>query len=248
MSVLRQAGKIWLYMLLLGVFSLMVAPMLMLESPWLRIPLNLALLAGVALLAYNDGGYRGHKEVARGQTLAGRRESGAAVSDADLRACYRPLRGVLVAVLAALPFFAAAVALAALAKPYAYVLQSLPSWLAGYLRREDIGGALLYYGHGQGAGAADYLRVAVRLVMMPASYIISGFGDQFSLLLDRLSPLLVLLIPGAYAAGYLRGPAIHKLAAKRGEEAKRLHKKKVARKKKRERQARAGGKKPERLI
>jgi hypothetical protein len=141
----------------------------------------------------------------------------------------------------------AAVALAALAKPYVYALQGLPTWLTAYMRREDIGGALQYYGQTQGAGAVDYLRIAVRLVMMPASYIITGFGDQASLLLDRLSPLLVLFLPVAYIAGYLRGPAIHRLAAKRSEEAKRLHKKKVARKKKRERQARTG-KEPERLI
>jgi len=216
-----------MYMLVLGVFSLMVAPMLMLDSPWLRVPLNLALLAGIALLAYNDGGYRGHKEVSR--------------------ACYHPVRGALPAALAALPFFVAAVALAVLTTPYEYALQGLPTWLTAYLRREDIGGALQYYGHVQGAGAVDYLRIAVRLVMMPAAYIIGGFGDQASLLLDRLSPLLVLFIPGAYAVGYLRGPAIHKLATKRSAEAKRLHQKKVARKKRRERQARAG-KGPERLI
>ncbi|MCL2544780.1 MAG: hypothetical protein FWE77_02545 [Clostridia bacterium] len=246
-GALKQAGKILLYMLLLGLLSLMVAPILMLESPLLRVPLNLALFAGVALLVYHDGGIRGQKEVAHAHTMARRRESGVALSGEDLRACYHPMRGILPAALAALPFFALAAVLAALAEPHTYRLQSLPSWLSPYLRREDIGGPLQYYSQAQPAEIADYLRIAVRLVIMPFSYIAGGFGEQASLLLDRLSPLLVLIIPGAYAAGYLRGPALHKTAQKRSEEAKRRHKKKVARKKRRERQARAG-RKPERLI
>jgi len=247
MSNLKQAGKVVLYMLLLGLFSLMVAPLLMIESPWLRVPLNLLMFAGIALLAFNDGGVRGQREVARGFTLARRKESGIALSDEDLSACYHPMRGVLPAVIAALPFFVAAMALAIVAKPYVYTLQGLPPWLSGYLRREEIGGPLQYYANVQGMGAVDYLRIFVRVVIMPFSYIISGFGDQAALLLDRISPLLVLIFPAAYATGYLRGPAIHKQAEKRSEEAKRRHKKKVARKKKRERQAREG-KKPERLI
>ncbi|MCL2811085.1 MAG: hypothetical protein FWD25_04250 [Clostridia bacterium] len=247
MGEVKQAGKIALYMLLLGLFSLLVAPLLMVESPWARVPLNLLLFAGVALLAYNDGGVRGQREVARGQTLARRQESGIPPSEEDLRACYRPMRGVMAACLGALPFFLAALALAIWARPYVYTLQGLPTWLSGYLRREDVGGPLMYYNNVPGLGAVGYLRILVRVAIMPFSYIISGFGDQASLLLDRLSPLLVLILPGAYAAGYLRGPAIQRLAEKRSEEAKRLHKKKIARKKRRERQAREN-KGPERLI
>jgi len=246
-GALKQAGKILMYVLVLGLLSLMVAPLLIIESALLRIPLNLALFVGVVLLVYSDGGVRGQKEVANAYAMASRRERGIALSDEDLLGCYHPMRGVFSAALAAFPFFALAVALAALAEPAVYLLQSLPTWLTAYLRREDIGGALQYYSDVPGLGAVGYLRFAVRLAIMPFSYIAGGLGDQASLLLDRLSPLLVLILPGAYAVGYLRGPTIHKAAVKRSEEAKRLHKKKVARKKKRERQARAG-KKPERLI
>jgi len=236
-----------LYMVLSGFVSLIIAPALMLDSALLRIPLNLALLAGIVLLVYSDSGTRGQKEVAHSYTLARRQEKGAALSDEDIAACYHPMRGILAAALAAFPFFLAAIALAILAKPYVYTLQDLPTWLTAYLRREDIGSALRFYENLQGLQAADYLRLAVRLVIMPVSYMAGGFGDQAALLLDRLSPLLVLFIPGAYAYGYLRGPAIHRMVLKRNEEAKRLHKKKMARKKKRERQARAR-REPERLI
>jgi len=227
MSAIRQAGKIWLYMLLLALFSLMIAPLLMLDSPLLRVPLNLALFAGVALLAYKDGGFRGQKEVAR--------------------AGYRPIRGIEAVALAALPFFVAAAALAVLAKPYTYTLQNLPPWLVSYMGREDIGGALRFYENRQDIGLIGYVRFAMYQAIRPFYFIASGFGDQALLLLDRLSPLLVLIIPGAYAAGYLRGPVLHRRAAEHVEEAKRLHQKKVARKKKRERQAREA-KRPERLI
>lgn len=246
-GVIRQAGKIIFYVLMMGILSLLIAPVLMIDITILRILANVVVFAGVWMLLYGDGGTRGQKEVAYSQTLARRESAGGKITPEDISRCYHPKRGVLTAALGALPFLLLAVALAFLAKPVTYTLQDLPTWLKAYLRREDIGGALKYYDHLQGPGVVDYLRIVVRLTIMPLSYIAGSFGDEASLLLDRLSPLLTLILPSAYAIGYSRGHALNRMVIKRNEEAKRLHKKRVARKKKRERQA-AGNKGPERLI
>ncbi len=246
-GMVKQAGKIMLYVVMLGVLSLLIAPVLMLENLFLRIALNLLVLAGIGLLVYVDGVSRGQKEVAHSIRLAKRLDSGTPLNPEESVACYHPMRGIYAALLAAVPFIAMGIVLAVNAKPSTYALQDLPSWLTPYRERGDIGGALAYYNNLPGPELLDYLRIVVRLAIMPFSNIVGGLSDQASLLLDRWSPLLVLLIPAAYAVGYLRGPAANAALVKRNAEAMRLHKKRVARKKKRERQGTAK-KGPERLI
>ncbi len=245
-DVLRSAGKILVYILALGMLSLMLAQLLMTKNHALRILLNAVAFGGVWALLFLEGGAQGQKAVAHDRMLAQRVEQ---VAEPDKRAGrYRPMRGALAALLAALPLFLAASALAVLAKPYTYALQDLPLWLAGYRERADIGAPLAYYAVHSAPAAADYLRIGVRLVIMPAAYIAGGFGTAASLLLDRLSPLLVLLLPSAFALGYLRGPALDRKMLARNEQAKAEHQKKIARKKKRERQRQSQGKDPRRLI
>jgi hypothetical protein len=243
-----MTGKILTHVLVLGVLSLMLAALLMVKSAVLRIPLNLLLFCGVGFLLHLDAAHRGQKEVARAKMLAGRMRAGYVPDDHELSGCYHPMRGVAAALLAAAPFLLAAAALALLSRPFTYALQDLPSWLAGYQLNADVSAPLAYYAQNVGASAVDYLRPAVRLAIMPAAYLFGGFGSTASLWLDRLSPLLVLVLPGAYALGYLRGPAMDERMIVLNKEAKRLHQKKIARKKRRDQQRALGKKKPERII
>lgn len=250
-GMVRQAGKIILYMVMLGVLSLLITPLLSVESLWIRIPLNVMIFGGVWMLLYADGGSRGQHEVAHAERLAQRQhELGMAVVESDRNGCYHPMRGIAAALLSAAPFVLMGIVVAIAAQPYTYTLQDLPSWLKAYTRRPDIGGALAYYQQTAGLQVADYLRIIVRLVIMPISLLFGGFGDAGALLVDRMSPLWVILLPLAYAIGYLRGPALNVQVLARNEEAKRRHKKKLARKKKQERaRAKTGaGKGPERLV
>ena len=249
-DLLRQAGKVWLYTLVLAVVALLLSNVLIIENLVLRIAFNGILLGAVALLLYADGGARGEREVAFGESLARRAQGSQYTPEAqDLRKCYLPLRGLLAALLAALPLLALGLVLAAIARPYAYSLQDLPSWLSFYRRRVDIGAPLTYYTQTISMGAEDYLRLVVRLCSLPLAYVLGGIGDAGALAADRWSWLFALVLPCAQGIGYLRGPSLHATVLKRNEEAKRKHAKKLARKKKQaKRNAGANKKGPEQLI
>jgi hypothetical protein len=242
-GVFRMAVRVWVYTAVTVMLALVLAPLLITENHVSRVFFNVLLLGGVFVLAYADAATRGQKEFAQSRLLAGRMAAGHPVSGEDIARCYHPMRGVLAAIIAALPLLALTIPLAVLAKPYAYTLQDLPSWVSG-LGRADINDALAYYAAQAPMTLESGLRMAVRVINMPVAYLFGGFGDAAALLQDRLGPLFVLLLPAAFALGYLRGPALDAKVQKQNEEAKRLHAKKIARKKKRERQRAQGTKGP----
>lgn len=243
----RAAVKVLVYPLVLGLVSLIVAPLLMTEQAFLRIPLNLIVLGVFALLLYSDGLNRGERDTHSAAILEKRMATGYNPTDNELSGCYHPLKGLTAALLGALPFFLLAVALSLLAQPYTYQLQGLPSYLTPYLRRTDVGAPLAFYQEQVSPAVVDYIRVVVRLVIMSAAHMVSGMGDAASLLIDRLSPLLVLILPTAYAIGYLQGPDAYIKNLARNEEAKKAHMKKIKRKQKRAKAAR-DKKGPEQLV
>ncbi|MDR3050799.1 MAG: hypothetical protein LBU67_03660 [Oscillospiraceae bacterium] len=244
-GVWRYALRVFGYGLGMAVASLVLTGALMPESMILRILFNGALLAVFLLLLYSDAITRGEKETARREGLAHRAAEGRAAPTADdLAACYHPAKGVLGALLGALPALCLAVALALLARPATYALQDLPGWLAYYRRRADIGLALSYYDSTAGLAATDVIRLLVRVQIMPLANIVTPLGEGAALLLDRLSPLPALLPALVYALGYLRGPALRRRVLARNEEAKRKHLRKVTRKQR----ARRNKKGPESLI
>ena len=249
-SLLRQAGKVWLYAVVMTIMALLLSNVLILESLVLRILFNGVLVGTVAMLLYADGGARGEREVALGVSLSRRaRDAGYVVPAEEQSKCYNPLKGIWAAVLAALPLLVLGVALAFLAKPYTYTLQDLPSWMGFYRRRADIGAPLAFYAQGTAMALEDYLRLIVRLCSLPFAYVVGGMEEAGSMVIDRWSWLFALILPCAHAIGYLRGPALHAMVLKRNEEAKRKHAKKIARRKKQARRNAGGNKKgPEQLV
>ncbi len=247
-GLLRPAGKVILYMVMMGVLSLILTPILSAESPWVRLPINAVIFGSVWLLLFADGGSKGQHEVAHAIALRRREQAGSTVTDpGEISKCYHPMRGIVPGLLGALPFFVLAVVVMLTAKPYVYTLQDLPSWVRAYGQRPGMEGALAYYAQNTSVAFAEYCRIPVRIAIMPISMAISGFGDAGFLAVDRWSPLFVLLLPAAYALGYLRGESLNDRLIKQNEQAKILHKKKIARKKKRER-AQRERKGPERLV
>ena len=92
------------------------------------------------------------------------------------------------------------------AKEYTYVLQSLPKWLTQtYGVREDVMGPLGAYGQSAGMAMLDWVRMFVRLFIL---VFINLFEDpqKMTAMVDRLSPLMVSVLPIAYMVGYLLSP------------------------------------------
>lgn len=246
-TIVLPALKIFAYPLLMTLASFILSPVLMSEWTVLRIGGNALLVALMIFLLGYHGAFRGEKDVQNSYRLLALRQNGKEPSREELAAAFHPLKGVCTGALGALPWFVAAVLLALLARPYVYQLQDLPSYLQAYLGVPDVWAALSYYGEKVATTPVDILRVLVRLVIMPYVNMAGTLTDAVSLLMDRLSPLLVCILPLSYVVGYLCGPRMYRRTLARNEAAKKAHHKKVARNQ-RKAKAQREKKKPEKLI
>ena len=84
--------------------------------------------------------------------------------------------------------------------------------MQAYLRRDDVSGPLVSYIQSAGMGLVDILRIIVRLTVMPFISLV-GFSVETSdhygvYLIEKLSPLILLLPACAYGTGYLTGPSV----------------------------------------
>ena len=192
-------------LLLIGVMSFLVCSSLSFDSLPLRILLNgVVALAGPAVLYSNAVG-KGAEAVARGEILWQKKEKGKDYSASEKAICFHPMKGYLTALIGSLPILLCAAALAVMAAPQTTEAGTLPGWLNAYRRRSDIGNALAAYAAAPGLTAEDALRMIVRVALMPFVAMIGGENRQGMLLLERLSPLILLIPACAYGTGYLQG-------------------------------------------
>ena len=94
--------------------------------------------------------------------------------------------------------------------------------------REEVGRAVAYLQNTVPAAVwTDYVRVGVRFLLFPYVSLLGNMSDAATLLFDRISPLLALLLPAAYAVGYQFGPVRHAKTQKAIEEAKNRPRKRL---------------------
>lgn len=201
---LTRGLRILGFLLLSAVLYLFLGQLLAVESAWLRILLNISVLLVAYFLMFMDGAQSGEREVAYAEIALSRQEAGKPAKPAELARCFHPGKGFVSALIGVLPVFLLCLVYAFMAVRESYTLGTLPSWLAPYQARPDIGLALSYYQEGRGLGLIDFLRAAVRLLVFPFINLAGGSRDGV-LLVERLSPLLVLLPPLSHAIGYLWG-------------------------------------------
>ena len=201
----RRGLRILAYLLVFVLVYLFIGQALMFDSLILRLLLNIAALLGFAGLLFNDGAKMGLDDVSFAEIALQRKESGKEVSDAELDRCFHPMKGFFTAAVGVLPIFLLALIFAFLTKEVTYSLGGLPNWLQGFERRADVGQALAYYHEPGHFGLVDTLRVIIRLCIFPFINIAGTESARTLLLLERLSPLLVLVLPGAFGLGYMQG-------------------------------------------
>ncbi|MEG0766541.1 MAG: hypothetical protein RR482_02390 [Clostridia bacterium] len=206
-DVLYIALRNFGYLAAIGFFAFMFAPVMMSETKWLRLLFDGALILIAAMLFFVEGSYKGERDCAMTALLDKRkRETGYVPDLTEQRKRYHAPKGLYGALLGAAPWFVLAVFVAVLAKPYTYILQDLPGWLGGYALRPEVGKPLQYYGQIYTVAPVEYLRVISRFSILPFVYLPGNLSDAGSLLIDRMSPLLVLILPLCNAIGYLFGP------------------------------------------
>ena len=147
-------------------------------------------------------------DVAFAEIALTRQQAGSEVSQADRNRCYHPLKGFFTALMGTLPLILVSLVFAFIATEQHYQLGGLPGWVEGFERRADVGLALQYYHQHQGIGLEGVLRIIVRLLLFPYINIVGTDSSAALLWVERLSPLLVCLMPLGYALGYLQGPRL----------------------------------------
>ena len=195
-------------MIVVFIVSLIACVSASFDSTILRLLLNGAVIIVVLLLLYNNGGVKGAEAVARGEILYQKKERGEDFSESERKICYHPMKGYLTGLLGTIPFLAAAVILAVLTVPQVTGAGTLPSWMQTYTRRGDIGNALVNYTQPEGMTFLDYIRALIRICIIPFVNII-GSGNKYSMaVIERLSPIILLLPAAAYGTGYMQGKKI----------------------------------------
>ena len=104
-----------------------------------------------------------------------------------------------------LPLFLIAAVLALTTSRQITTAGALPAWMSSMAEDPEFSSALSAYVVGQSIGVTDILRVLIRMELLPWVNLIGSENSGALLIMERLSPVLV-LIPGlCYGWGYTRG-------------------------------------------
>lgn len=228
----------------LSVLLLICGALISFESFALRVVFALAVVGAAAYYQYGAGMTQGAKAVAFGEILYSRRAEGHAVAEQECGRSFHPFKGFFATLAGCAPFVVFAIVFACLTEKVTYTLGTLPSWTEGMMHQTEFGTALAYYSQQAGTTALDVMRVVDRAMIMPYVSAAALRGNDALLLMERLSPLLLLIAPLAYGAGYAQGQSLRdkvNTGIKLGDEKKKSRERRA--RKKRQRSSA-----PERLI
>ena len=199
-----------------------------------QIIFNGAIVLLMLYIYFTRGISLGTDAVAYGEILYQRKEKGAEMTENERKLSYHPLKGFLIALLGMLPVLIPAVILAFVTKRQVTSIGTIPSWVSSMARRSEIGDALVTYTQPEPMHVADYLRVFVRMCLMPVFRMINSEDRGMMLVFERISALLLLLPVISFGCGYLMGPGERTKIHTRIAENRKIR----ARKEKREKKAR----------
>lgn len=240
-KTMRGALSFFGSMLVMTFAFLLLGMMLVMDHDALRILFNGIILLCTMLLFYQNGAVRGTGDVNHGEMMYERQRQGYTVDKKDQDACYHPGKGIVIALLGCIPMVICAALLASVATRQMTGLGALPSWVSAFEERSEIGNALLYYHQEANMGLEDILRVFIRMAMMPVVNMLSGYGADALLMMEKCSPLFMMMPALFYGAGYLQGIKQRKLVhlgIAEGEKKRRKKEKRQRKAQQRQRQQR----------
>lgn len=243
----RGAVSFFGSMLLMTFAFLLLGLSMVMDNTFLRVLFNSMVLLGTLMLFFQNGAVRGTEDVNHGEMMAEREKNGYTVDPKDRDACYKPVKGLIIALLGCLPLVICGIVLACIATRQMTGLGALPSWVSAYESRSEIGHALIYYHQDVAMTLEDVLRVLMRMAMMPLVNMISPSGADALLVLERCSMLVMLAPALAYGAGYTQGVKQRKLVHLGIAEGEKKRRKKERRQQNRARQQQQAKKGPGQL-
>ncbi|MBE5801148.1 MAG: hypothetical protein E7319_02560 [Clostridiales bacterium] len=210
----------------------------------LRIVTSVVIIIGATYYQWVRGIERGEKDASFGEILYNRQQEGKTVAAEDLDRSFHPLKGLFVTLIALIPFVAVCLIYAFMAQRATFQLGVLPSWTQSLQGHNEFSDALNYYGVKTAFTFTHLMRIIVRTLIMPFVNIATVVGNDAVLLIERLSPLCVIIAPLGYPLGYSRG---HEIRSRINTRIKIADAKKKRRERKARRQ-RQRSSSPERLI
>lgn len=188
--------------------SVIACSMFLFDNHILRIAMNSFVEILILTICFTNGSSRGTEDVAKGEVIFQHKENGKNDDPADAATAYHPVKGLITAVIGSTIVFVFAVLLAFMAEKTVTGIGALPSWIENYQRRPEIGNALAAYNAPVSVTFVSALRTVVRLFLMPLVSVIGADNKDLMLMLERFSPLLVLLPAIAFGIGYMQGPSV----------------------------------------
>lgn len=178
------------------------------SSLLLRLLLNSAVIILALYILYNNGAKRGAEDVTKGEILWQKKEKGQYFSDSEKEMSFHVLKGFVNGMLGSIPFIILGIVLAFNTTIQMTESGALPSWMQAYTNRNDIGKALVNYLQPEGMNIIDFIRMIVRITILPFVNIV-GTGNKTGVLwIERLSPIILMLPALSYGAGYMSGRSI----------------------------------------
>ncbi|MBO4470854.1 MAG: hypothetical protein J5841_03795 [Clostridia bacterium] len=207
-NTVRDSLKFFGTMVVIILISFIACSSTAFGSTVLKLGLNLAVIGVQMMLYFNFGSNHGTEAVSRGEILYTKKEKNQEYSESERKLCFNPAKGFLTAALGTLLILIPALVLA-----FGTTLQTtdagtLPSWMQAYASRSDIGNALVNYTQPEGMGTVDYLRAFIRICIIPYVNLIGHNNKEGMLLLERISPVIVMLPAVFYGFGYLTGKGV----------------------------------------
>ena len=202
----RRGVGLMLYYLLFGFLFVVAGSALNFGGTAVRVTMNILMILVCAAILYMNAAKLGESEVAFAEIALARQNAGKTIDKKDRERCFHPLKGVFIALIAAIPLLLLAVPHALTSVKRVYSLQLLPNWVSGYANQSEISVPLSYYQQQTSITALDILHMIVRILIFPFVNIATTDNADALLFVDRLSPLLVLCPLLGYPLGYLTGP------------------------------------------
>lgn len=204
------------------VLFLLLGAILMFDNASMRIAANGIMIVLCLLMFFYYGISAGTQAVNHGEIMHTRQETGREVTARELSRSYHPAKGLLIALFGTIPLFLCAAILALLATRQMSGIGVLPSWISSLSEtRAQLGEPIAFYSVSDPFTLETAMRLVIRMAAMPWVNIFDSTNGDNMLLMERLSPLLVLLPAMAYGLGYTRGPGSRTRVHSEIEEAKR---------------------------
>ena len=211
------------------------------RSVWMRAVTSAMIIVALSFHQYASGAAKGEKDASYGEIIHARREEGHPV---QTDRSFHPFKGYFAVLVGSAPFLLFALIFAVLTEEVTYRLGSLPVWTESMMRQSEFGSALAYYNQQPGLGALGVMRVIDRAMVLPFVNVTMLIGTGATLLVERLSPLLILIAPIWYGVGYAQGLRLRtriNTGIKMGDDKKKRRERKARRQRQRSNT-------PERLI